>query len=303
MISKRPEAIDRLPRLPVRAGCAVALWLVVVLNAGAAAQVTNAVLAAELARDSDHAGSAVEFRRLGLGAAEPSAKAGYFWAAAYEYEQSGRHDLAEKLLDRAEDAFPGLGLPGRVLRGESAASAGAADEAEFHFRAILEADAPGEAKTWAARRLAALRLTQRDVSGAEAALAASPAADPEGEEALRQYAAGRDKRPMVGGLLGIVPGLGYAYAGEYATGLRSLLLNSLFIFGMVNTADRDQWGAFGVISFFEVTWFTGSIYGGVDASHRYNQRRIEDCTREIDGTARFEPDLGVLPIVSLRFTF
>ena len=287
----------------MRAVLLAALWLLAVLNASAAPQVTNSVLAAELAGDADHAGAAVEFRRLGLSASEPQAKGGYFWAAAYEYEQSGRHDLAEKLLDRAEDAFPDLGLPGRVLRGESTASTGAADEAEFHLRTILDADSPGEMKTWASRRLAALRLTQRDVTGAGAALAASPVKDPEGEAALRRYAAGRDKRPMVGGLLGIIPGLGYAYAGEYATGLRSLLLNGLFIFGMVNTADRDQWGAFGVISFFEVTWFTGSIYGGVDASHRYNERRLEDCTREIDGTARFEPDFSVLPVVSLRFTF
>ena len=73
---------------------------------------------------------------------------------------------------------------------------------------------------------------------------------------------------LFGGVLGLVPGLGYAYSGEYANAVRSLILNSLFIWGMVETADDDQWGLFALVTFGEFTWYSGSIYGGIDAAHR-----------------------------------
>ena len=71
--------------------------------------------------------------------------------------------------------------------------------------------------------------------------------------------------PWVGGVLGLVPGLGYVYSGEFANGARSLILNGLFIWGMVETAEREQWAAFSVLTFFEFTWYSGSIYGGAEA--------------------------------------
>ena len=74
--------------------------------------------------------------------------------------------------------------------------------------------------------------------------------------------------------MGLIPGFGYFYSGEYASGLRAILLNGLFIYGMIDTADKDEWGAFAVISFFEFTWYGGSIYGGIDAAYRYNRQRV-----------------------------
>ena len=35
------------------------------------------------------------------------------------------------------------------------------------------------------------------------------------------------KKPWLGGVLGLVPGLGYVYSGEYANAARSLILNGL----------------------------------------------------------------------------
>jgi hypothetical protein len=72
---------------------------------------------------------------------------------------------------------------------------------------------------------------------------------------------------------------------------------------MVSTAEDDEWGAFTVISFFEATWYTGSIYGGVDASHRFNERRLQGCVDRVEGASGFEPDYGKLPVLSLRFEF
>jgi len=108
---------------------------------------------------------------------------------------------------------------------------------------------------------------------------------------------------VLGGVLGLIPGLGYMYAGEYANGLRSLILNGLFMGAMVYSGVEDQWGAFAVISFFELTWYSGSIYGGIDAAQRYNRARQERCLEAVQGPAAFVPDFKQLPVVSLQFRF
>ena len=100
-----------------------------------------------------------------------------------------------------------------------------------------------------------------------------------------------------------MPGLGYAYSGEYSNALRSLILNSIFIYGMTDTADKEQWGAFAAITFFELTWYTGSIYGGIDAAHRHNRTRLTGCLDAVDGNAGVRVDLSRIPVVSLSFDF
>jgi hypothetical protein len=78
-----------------------------------------------------------------------------------------------------------------------------------------------------------------------------------------------------------VPGAGYWYSGEVANGFRSLILNGLFLAAMAYAAEEDHWGAFAGLAFFEITWYSGSIYGGIDAAHRYNRRGVESCVDDI----------------------
>ena len=100
-----------------------------------------------------------------------------------------------------------------------------------------------------------------------------------------------------------MPGLGYAYSGEYANAARSLILNGLFMWGMAETADDDLWGAFAVLTFAEFTWYSGSIYGGIDAAHRHNERRLDGAVAEIRGERRLQPDFSAVPLVALKFEF
>jgi hypothetical protein len=189
------------------------------------------------------------------------------------------------------------------LRGENAWAGRKVDEAEFFFRGLAERAEDDEVKDWASRRLASAYLQNRQVARAEEALRSAPGDQGAGLDALAVYAEGTDKNPKLGGWLGLIPGLGYAYAGEYANALRSLILNSIFIFGMVDTAGDEEWGAFAAITFFEITWYSGSIYGGIDASHRYNRNRLEDAINAVQGDSSWRAELGTLPLISLRFSF
>ena len=225
----------------------------------AAADDSTLTLARELAGQGDHAGAALEFRRLALDRGDAAERSGFFWAAGHAYWKSGDLVLADRMLDRADDEQP-LPPAGALVRSEVAYAGRAGDEAMFYLEGVLHGAGTPEEKSYAARRLAELRLRAGDIDGARAALEASPLPHADGGQGLDWYAAGRDKTPWVGGVLGIIPGLGYFYAGEYANGFRSIILNAIFIYGMVDTARDDDWGAFSVITFFEFTWYSGSIY-------------------------------------------
>jgi len=280
-----------------------ALVAAALLRAGpGAAEPAPPVLAAELAIEGDPHAAAVEFRRLALEQASPERAAGYFWAAAYAYAQAGDLDAAARLLDRAEDANPALRREALLLRAQLAAERGDYPEAEFELTALLAEPAAAPLRELSLRRLAGVRLRDGRVPAARAALV-DVAAPERVLASLDTYARGPRRSPTVGGLLGLVPGLGYAYSGEYANGLRSLLLNALFIAAMVETADEEQWALFAAAGFFEVTFYTGSIYGGVDSAHRFNRERLDDALDAIGATAPFAPDWKSLPVVTLQFRF
>ena len=62
--------------------------------------------------------------------------------------------------------------------------------------------------------------------------------------------------------------------------------------------------SFSVITFFEFTWYSGSIYGGIDAAHRYNEQRLQRCLDGIGGAMRMDVETEAhWPLFDLRFRF
>jgi len=257
-------------------------------------------LATELVTERQYRAAAIEYRRLALATEEPDARGGYYWGAAYAYLQNQDNELALKMLDHAEDASPAHERQITLLRLESSLAGKDRRASDFHAQSLEQADSESLQHIAKSRRAHLALLEGNTGLAAKLIPADAPA---ECHQAIQDYAAGRDKSPRLGGFLGLIPGLGYLYAGEQANALRSLILNGLFIYGMVQTGEDEEWGAFSVITFFEITWYTGSIYGGIDASHRYNQRRLQTCLQVIDDQSRFTPDLRKLPAIALKYSF
>ena len=274
------------------------------LGASEAWAAEPARLALELDAEGQRDAAAVEFRRLALaeGAAEDAGR--WFWLAAHEYALGKKGELSNRMLDRAEDVAPrALAIPVSWLRAENALQERDWTAAAFHFDSLrLKADAD-DVREFAARGSAAARLREKDFSGARQALAGAPGEMDSARAAIDRYAGGRDQRPWLGGVLGLVPGLGYLYSGEYANAARSIILNGLFLWGMAETAEDDDWGVFAVLTFAEFTWYSGSIYGGIDSAHRRNQRRLDAAADGIRGERRLQPDLAQVPLISLKFSF
>ena len=257
------------------------------------AESNDLILARQLSVEGDHYAAAIEFRRLALAADRAEVQAAYYWSAAYEYLQGGKNELSEKMLDHAQDLSPSISLQANLLRGEAAYRARRHEEAAFYFESVAT-EADDRLKTYAQRRQASALLQDKKTQEAKTAL-------PTVSQVVEKYEAGSDKNPRVGGILGMIPGMGYAYAGEWANAVRSVILNGIFIWGMVETSDEELWGGFAVITFFEITWYSGSIYGGIDASLRYNRNRLDETVDGVMGSARFEPDYEIMPTLQLKF--
>ncbi|MFH1478088.1 MAG: hypothetical protein ABIH24_11450 [Verrucomicrobiota bacterium] len=260
-------------------------------------------LAQELSGEGQHASAALEYRRLALSLTDPKACAGLFWAAAYEYTQARQWTPVLVLLDRVEDNDSALKPMALLLRAEVASAEKKHVEAVYYLQSAVGEETSSDMRKFVVRRAAGEHLRAGQLAQAHAVLNQAPGDETAAQAALKRYEQERDKSPVLGGLLGLIPGLGYIYAGEYANGLRSLILNGLFMGAMVYSGVEDQWGAFAVISFFEITWYSGSIYGGIDAAQRYNRTRQERCLDAVQGQAAFVPDFKQLPVVSLQFRF
>ncbi len=259
------------------------------------------LLGQELLGENSAEMAAIEFRRYALETEPATAQAQAYLHAAHAYLQAGQSNDAEAMLQQAEQrihahpALPVLHAEAAVLQNDL--------QAALYFLDAIPIQTNSTLAAFAARRSAELLLRSGKTVDAQDRLARSPFDEAQSLLALDAYAFAPKKSPAVGGWLGLIPGAGYWYSGEIANGFRSLLLNSLFIFGMAQTAQDDQWGAFAVISFFELTWYSGSIYGGVDAAHRYNRNQLEKCVDQLNvPQVESDPDVMV-PLFQLKVLF
>lgn len=260
--------------------------------------------AADLAKGGEYPQAALEFRRLALAYEAAEEQGAFAWLAGYNYWKAGRYWQAERMLNITEEAAPALETEIYLLRAGNSRSWRRPDEAAFYLESLIDASREEPVRRLATLQLAAVRVEAGKLDAARAVLDASPfGAEVAAVNAIDAYSQGRDKNLVVGGLLGLVPGLGYAHSGEYANALRSLILNALCIWGITEFAEREQWGGVAVVGFAGVTFYSGSIYGGADAAARYNRRRREACTQAIEKNARFEPNYGALPLLDLKFSF
>lgn len=263
------------------------------------AEPSSFLLGRELLNENSAELAAVEFRRYALENEDAADQSQACLHAAYAYLQAEKLEDAKNMLDRAEALDPeDPSLP--VLNAELAARAGDSETALYFFD-LIDPEDPLHAFT--TRRSAEIQLRQGNIDQARQRISAYSPVATNSLTALDEYAMAPSKSPRVGGLLGLIPGAGYWYSGETANGFRSLILNSLFMFGMVQTAQDDQWGAFAAISFFEVTWYSGSIYGGIDAAHRFNKNQLDRCVERLNvPDIRPRQDITI-PLFQLKVAF
>lgn len=78
------------------------------------------------------------------------------------------------------------------------------------------------------------------------------------------------KSPTKAGLLAIVPGMGYLYAGYKQTAFSALIVNGLFMWGTYEAYDRGNTGTGVMLSLLSFGWYSGNIFGSVASAKRRN---------------------------------
>ena len=257
-------------------------------------------LGRQLLSEGNGESAALEFRRYAMDKTESEKQSEAYLHAAYSYLTEKLPADARQMLQQSEK----LNTQNPALPALQAETAVLADDPQtaLYFMDLYRPEADN-LKIYRTRRSAEMLIRSGDPESARQKLQESVADETGGLAAIDHYLTAGKKSPAVGGWLGLIPGAGYWYSGETANGFRSLILNSLFIFGMVHTAQEEQWGAFAAISFFEITWYSGSIYGGIDAAHRFNRTLTESCIERLNvPDIESNPDVTI-PLFQLRVAF
>jgi TolA-binding protein len=79
------------------------------------------------------------------------------------------------------------------------------------------------------------------------------------------------KSPALAGLMSaVIPGTGHFYTGRWRDGTVALLLNGAFLASGLEAVSAGNEAAAGLLLFFEAAWYSGAIYGAVNATQKYN---------------------------------
>jgi tetratricopeptide (TPR) repeat protein len=81
------------------------------------------------------------------------------------------------------------------------------------------------------------------------------------------------KNPMLAGFLAVLPGAGHLYCERKKDALISFLLNGAMIWGAYEAFDHDLNVIGGIITFFELGFYSGNIYSAVSSAHKYNRNK------------------------------
>ena len=137
-------------------------------------------------------------------------------------------------------------------------------------------------------RIGRLQLKNGKISSARSAFAA---VTPENrahyriEKILAQLDRPRElarKNPLLAGLYSIFPGGGYVYTGRYRDALIAFVINTGMAVAAWESFDNDLPAIGGMISAVGLGFYSGSIYGGINAAHKYNQRAYDAFVHSLE---------------------
>ncbi|MFC1811347.1 tetratricopeptide repeat protein [Thermodesulfobacteriota bacterium] len=113
------------------------------------------------------------------------------------------------------------------------------------------------------------------------------------------------KSPGLAGILSVIPGAGFLYCGRYQDALIAFLLNGGLIYAAYESFDEELYALGGIISFVELGFYTGNIYGAVNSAHKYNRSK----TRQFIENLKLNSKISLSPapkngfILSFQYRF
>lgn len=113
--------------------------------------------------------------------------------------------------------------------------------------------------------------------------------------------------PLAAGVLsGLLPGAGQLYTGRYGEAIIAFLLNGSFIWGMVESFSNKNNVVGGILTAFELGWYSANIVNAVNNANENNQRMRGDYLQKLEREGGFSlaPALsGRTLVLRLQYTF
>lgn len=92
---------------------------------------------------------------------------------------------------------------------------------------------------------------------------------------------------LAGVLSAVIPGAGYAYAGDYGTAVMSFVVNGAFIAGAWTAFAQELYAVGAVVGGVGVPFYIGNIYGSALAVKKSNRAAKQEVQDRIYGTLHF----------------
>ncbi len=111
---------------------------------------------------------------------------------------------------------------------------------------------------------------------------------------------------MAGVLAAVLPGAGHLYCERYRDATIAFLLNGAFIWGMVESFEHNNYVVGGILTFFELGWYSGNVYSAVSSAHKYNKKKKEEYLNYLEKGSDLSIGFsfqGRTPLLSLRYDF
>lgn len=105
---------------------------------------------------------------------------------------------------------------------------------------------------------------------------------------LNEYEQLPEKSSMAAGFLSaVLPGSGYAYAGNFEDGITAFAVNALFIAGTVTAIHQRNYTTAYLAGAFGLPFYVGNIYGSANAARKWNVRIRQEQRRKISAALEF----------------
>lgn len=126
-------------------------------------------------------------------------------------------------------------------------------------------------------------------------------------EGLEKSGSIPQKNPATAGFLAaVLPGAGHVYTERYRDAFMAFLLNGGFILAAVELFRNERYAAGGVVTFFEILWYSGNIYSAVGSAHKYNERektKFLDNLKKSSGFSLSYDPATYSPVLAFSFRY
>ena len=115
------------------------------------------------------------------------------------------------------------------------------------------------------------------------------------------------KSPTDAGILAaLLPGAGHLYTERYRDAAMAFALNGAFIWGMVEAFQHRNYVVGGILTFFELGWYSGNIYSAVSSAHKYNRRKKLEYLDHLEKESNFSVGFSFrekVPVLCFHYVF